>query len=88
MSIYNNVAYGLRVHRMNHKLDMDIVVRRYLELAGLWEEVKDRLHAPAVELSIGQQQRLCLARGLAVGARNFIVRRAHFGSGSNFRHPY
>ena len=41
-------------------------MRHYLELAGLWDEVKDRLHAPATRLSIGQQQRLCLARGLAV----------------------
>jgi phosphate transport system ATP-binding protein len=45
---------------------MDVAVQHYLELAGLWDEVKDRLHAPATRLSIGQQQRLCLARGLAV----------------------
>jgi phosphate transport system ATP-binding protein len=46
--------------------EMDAKVRHYLEIAGLWAEVKDRLHAPATGLSIGQQQRLCLARGLAV----------------------
>jgi phosphate transport system ATP-binding protein len=46
--------------------DMDSMVKHYLEEAGLWEEVKDRLHKPAAALSLGQQQRLCLARGLAV----------------------
>ena len=65
MSVYDNVAYGPRLHRLNGR-PLDEVVRHYLELAGLWEEVKDRLHAPATRLSAGQQQRLCLARGLAV----------------------
>lgn len=66
MSIYDNVAYGMRIHRTRPKHDLDRAVQHYLEIAGLWDEVKDRLHAPASELSIGQQQRLCLARGLAV----------------------
>ncbi len=66
MSIYENVAYGLRIHHMEKGRDLDEVVRHYLEAAGLWEEVKDRLHQPANRLSIGQQQRLCLARGLAI----------------------
>jgi phosphate transport system ATP-binding protein len=66
MSIYDNVAYGPRIHQLKKKGEMDALVRHYLELAGLWEEVKDRLKAPAASLSIGQQQRLCLARGLAV----------------------
>lgn len=66
MSIYDNVAYGLRVHNMVKGKKLDQVVRHYLEQAGLWEEVKDRLHSPASDLSIGQRQRLCLARGLAV----------------------
>ncbi len=66
MSIYDNVAYGLRIHDMCKKCDLDAKVRHYLEAAGLWAEVKDRLHAPASGLSIGQQQRLCLARGLAI----------------------
>jgi phosphate transport system ATP-binding protein len=67
MSIYDNVAYGLRIHRVqkNGKW-MDATVQHYLEMAGLWGEVKDRLTDPANGLSIGQQQRLCLARGLAV----------------------
>jgi len=66
MSIYENVAYGLRIHKMKHGRELDQAVEHYLRVAGLWEEVKDRLLAPATGLSIGQQQRLCLARGLAV----------------------
>ena len=66
MSIYENVAFGLRIHRMKKSHDLDNAVQHYLESAGLWNEVRDRLHQPAVRLSIGQQQRLCLARGLAV----------------------
>ncbi len=66
MSIYENVAYGLRIHGIKHGRELDLAVRHYLEIAGLWDEVKDRLHAPATRLSIGQQQRVCLARGLAV----------------------
>jgi len=66
MSIYENVAYGLRIHGIKRGKELDQAVRHYLEIAGLWYEVKDRLHAPATRLSIGQQQRVCLARGLAV----------------------
>jgi phosphate transport system ATP-binding protein len=66
MSIYENVAFGLRIHRMKKSHELDKAVQHYLESAGLWNEVRDRLHQPAVRLSIGQQQRLCLARGLAV----------------------
>jgi phosphate transport system ATP-binding protein len=66
MSIYDNVAYGMRIHNMKSGKELDTSVQRYLEMSGLWDEVKDRLHAPATRLSIGQQQRLCLARGLAV----------------------
>jgi phosphate transport system ATP-binding protein len=66
MSIYENVAYGLRIHRMKKGHELDMAVQHYLEAAGLWDEVKNRLHSPATRLSIGQQQRLCLARGLAV----------------------
>jgi len=65
-SIFNNVTFGLRISgRLDKKLLMSRV-ERYLKLANLWDEVKDRLHEPASRLSIGQQQRLCLARGLAV----------------------
>jgi phosphate transport system ATP-binding protein len=67
MSIYENVAYGMHIHRMKKgRADYNAAVRHYLEMTGLWEEVHGRLHDPATSLSIGQQQRLCLARGLAV----------------------
>jgi phosphate transport system ATP-binding protein len=66
MSIFDNVAYGLRIHGMASGKDLRQSVQHYLELAGLWEEVRNRLRDPAAALSIGQQQRLCLARGLAV----------------------
>ena len=67
MSIYDNVAYGMRIHQMKkERAEYKAAVRHYLEIAGLWEEVHKRLHDPATSLSIGQQQRLCLARGLAV----------------------
>jgi phosphate transport system ATP-binding protein len=66
MSIYDNVAYGPRVHGLHKRAALDALVEKELQTAGLWEEVKDRLHTPASALSIGQQQRLCLARGLAV----------------------
>ncbi len=71
MSIYDNVAYGRRIHGLlvldkGNGRNLDRIVERYLRAAGLWEEVKDRLHAPASGLSTGQQQRLCLARALAV----------------------
>ncbi len=66
MSIYDNVAYGPCVHGLRDKKKLAGIVEHYLKLAGLWEEVKDRLSEPASRLSVGQQQRLCLARGLAV----------------------
>ena len=67
MSIYDNVAYGCRIHGMHRrKQEMDDTVEKYLSEVGLWDEVKDRLRRPATRLSIGQQQRLCLARSLAV----------------------
>ncbi|MCW5877188.1 MAG: phosphate ABC transporter ATP-binding protein [Anaerolineales bacterium] len=66
MSIFDNVAFGLRIHHITNRREVKGQVEKYLQLAGLWDEVKDRLHEPATSLSIGQQQRLCLARGLAV----------------------
>ncbi len=66
MSIYGNIAFGCRLHSKTNRRYLDTVVERNLRAAGLWEEVKDRLNSPASSLSIGQQQRLCLARGLAV----------------------
>jgi phosphate transport system ATP-binding protein len=67
MSIYNNVTYGLKIKGVKDKKLLSKSVEYNLRGAGLWEEVKDRLHSPVGRLSIGQQQRLCLARGLAVG---------------------
>jgi len=66
MSIYDNVAYGPRIHGLRSRTELDRTVEHYLRVSGLWEEVSGRLHQPASELSVGQQQRLCLARGLAV----------------------
>lgn len=66
MNIYDNIAYGQRIHGNNNKKELDVIVEKYLRAVNLWDEVKDRLKAPATRLSIGQQQRLCLARGLAI----------------------
>ncbi len=66
MSIYDNVAYGCRIHGIHGRKKLDVIVKHYLKAVGLWDEVKDRLHTPANRLSGGQQQRLCLARSLAV----------------------
>ena len=65
-SIYENVAFGLRIEGVNSKSEFDSIVRRSLESAALWDEVKDRLNDSAIDLSGGQQQRLCIARALAV----------------------
>ena len=66
MSIYDNVAYGLRIHNRTTPEMVKKTVNHCLQEAGLWNEVKDRLHDPASRLSVGQQQRLCLARAIAV----------------------
>jgi phosphate transport system ATP-binding protein len=65
-SIYENVAYGCRIHGINGKEELDEIVERSLAGAALWNEVKDRLHDSALGLSGGQQQRLCIARAIAV----------------------
>jgi phosphate transport system ATP-binding protein len=65
-SIYENVAYGPRIHGMKNKKRLDEIVESSLTRAGLWDEVKDRLDKSALALSGGQQQRLCIARALAV----------------------
>lgn len=66
VSIYKNVAYGLKLKGVRDKKLVAFSVEKHLREVGLWEEVKNRLNSPASSLSIGQQQRLCLARGLAV----------------------
>ncbi|MCR8643735.1 phosphate ABC transporter ATP-binding protein PstB [Paenibacillus sp. N1-5-1-14] len=66
MSIYDNIAYGPRIHGIKKKAVLDELVERSLKQAALWDEVKDRLNKSALGLSGGQQQRLCIARLLAV----------------------
>src|SRR5262245_11131264 len=66
-SVYDNVAYGPRIHGLaDGRSDLDRIVETSLVRAGLWEEVKERLHEPGTALSGGQQQRLCIARAIAV----------------------
>ncbi len=65
-SVYDNVAYGPKIHGLKSSNNMDELVENSLKKAALWEEVKDRLKEPAFDLSGGQQQRLCIARALAV----------------------
>ena len=72
MSIYDNVAYGPRIHGIKNKKELDKIVEDSLKAAALYDEVSDRLHSSALGLSGGQQQRLCIARALAVNP-HFIV---------------
>ncbi len=65
-SIYDNIAYALKLHGMKSKSDLDATVEQSLRGAALWDEVKDRLHTSALGLSGGQQQRLCIARAIAI----------------------
>jgi phosphate transport system ATP-binding protein len=66
MSIFDNVAYGPRIHGLKKRKALNQTVIQYLQYVGLWDEVRGRIRTPATRLSIGQQQRLCLARGLAI----------------------
>jgi phosphate transport system ATP-binding protein len=66
MSIFDNVAYGPRIHGLKKRKAINQTVIQYLQYVGLWDEVRGRVRTPATRLSIGQQQRLCLARGLAI----------------------
>jgi len=66
MSIFDNVAYGPRIHGIRKRKAINQTVIQYLQYVGLWDEVRGRVRSSASRLSIGQQQRLCLARGLAV----------------------
>ena len=66
LSIFDNIAYGPRMHGIKNKIKLTEIVEKGLREAYLWDEVKDRLHTPAMNLSGGQQQRLCIARILAV----------------------
>jgi phosphate transport system ATP-binding protein len=66
MSIYDNVAFGVRLYHRKSRAEMDQIVQHSLTRAALWDEVKDKLHTSGLGLSGGQQQRLCVARGIAV----------------------
>ena len=66
MSIYDNIAYGPRIFGIKKKSELDEIVERSLRQAAIWDEVKDRLHKSALGMSGGQQQRLCIARALAM----------------------
>lgn len=73
MSIYDNVAYGPRTHGITNKVKLDEIVERALRDAAIWDEVKDRLKKNALGMSGGQQQRLCIARALAVQPKILLM---------------
>lgn len=73
MSIYDNIAYGPRLHGIKNKKELDEIVERSQQGAAIFEEVKDRLHKSALGLSGGQQQRLCIARALAVSPEVLLM---------------
>ena len=73
MSIYDNVAYGPRTHGITNKVQLDEIVEKALRDAAIWDEVKDRLKKNALGMSGGQQQRLCIARALAVAPKVLLM---------------
>ena len=73
MSIYDNIAYGPRIHGIKDKKTLDEIVEKSLKGAALWDEVKDRLKKSALGLSGGQQQRLCIARTIAVSPEIILM---------------
>ena len=73
MSIYDNIAYGPRTHGITNKVELDEIVERALQDAAIWDEVKDRLKKNALGMSGGQQQRLCIARALAVQPKILLM---------------
>ena len=90
MSIYDNIAYGPRIHGIRKKSELDDIVEKSLRGAAIWDEVKDRLKKSALGMSGGQQQRLCIARALAVEPEVLLMDadgRAHFRVGPHLHQP-
>jgi len=73
MSVYDNVAYGVKIIGWRPKTELDEIVELSLKAADIWDEVKNRLHKPALDLSYGQQLRICIARSLAVNPQVLLM---------------
>jgi phosphate transport system ATP-binding protein len=72
-SIYDNIAYALRLHGISKRSELNDIIEKSLKQAALWDEVKDRLHSSGLGLSGGQQQRLCIARAIAIQPRILLM---------------
>ena len=87
MSIYDNIAFGIKLYEKLPQSNSTVASRRRLRGAALWEEVKDKLGASGLSLSGGQQQRLCIARTVAIRPGSHPARRALLGARSDLDRP-